>query len=362
MMARSASSGNVSSPLWFGTGIHFALEDWHGQRIYGDAVKAFYAYVRACRHMLPDDVAELCELAEGLLPAFLQWEYQRGEWETLWHNGKPLVEVGWQVDLSHYLQRPQGSVVYTGIIDRVVREISTGYNYILDYKTCKSLDMPKALDMDPQISAYLGFGGPLLESIGIPIEGLLYVQIRKDVPKEPVELSDGSLSVNANQKTTYELYKAAVIERHGRKVSQIPEKYKQFLAFLRTKEGPDGNGFFQRTIVRRTQQQLLSETSKVLAEAREMLNPMLQIYPNPTRDCSWDCPYVGACLATDDDADWQGILDEQTLIQHERHPWKYHLPHPEEHDQWLNLQLHLPKQQAVVTEESSLPQLSPFST
>lgn len=32
-------------------------------------------------------------------------------------------------------------------------------------------------------------------------------------------------------------------------------------------------------------------------------------YPNPTKDCRWDCPFIGVCAMVDDGSDYQGFLD-----------------------------------------------------
>lgn len=337
-MSRTAIKTGVNSALWFGTGFHFALEDWHGDRHYQDPVKAFLAYARACGPNLPEDVEDLIQLGQGMIPAFLQWEADRGEWETVVYENRPLVEVGWQIDLSGYLNKPSGSIVYTGVIDRIVRD-NYGQIWILDYKTTKNLDASKSLELDPQISAYLWAASTLLEPHLGKVEGLIYVQARKEVPKPPEILQDGSPSLNANQKTTYKLYKEAVVNRFGRKLASIPDSYLKFLTFLKKKEIEEGNAFFQRTLVRRTTEQVKSEPIKVLAEAREMLSPLTVLYPNPTRDCQWDCPYQGACLAMDDNADWEFILDEMADMQVERHPWRARLPDPQEHEIWIQTRL-----------------------
>lgn len=34
------------------------------------------------------------------------------------------------------------------------------------------------------------------------------------------------------------------------------------------------------------------------------------VYPNPSRDCSWRCPFVSVCPSMDDGSDWEGELAE----------------------------------------------------
>src|SRR5690554_6285659 len=40
-----APKDGFNENLWFGTGFHFALEDYHGYNIFGDPILAFHAYV-----------------------------------------------------------------------------------------------------------------------------------------------------------------------------------------------------------------------------------------------------------------------------------------------------------------------------
>ena len=49
----------------------------------------------------------------------------------------------------------------------------------------------------------------------------------------------------------------------------------------------------------------------------DMLNPWLSgenhhdvVYPVPSRDCSWRCPFVSVCPSMDDGSDWEGELAE----------------------------------------------------
>src|SRR4051812_13827852 len=58
-------------PLWFGTAVHFSLEDYHGVNIYGHPTNAFKAYVEATSKVkeveLPPDFIDLLPLGEGMM-------------------------------------------------------------------------------------------------------------------------------------------------------------------------------------------------------------------------------------------------------------------------------------------------------
>src|SRR3990167_642002 len=79
----------ASSPLWYGSGFHFALEDFHGHKRYPSAFDAFTAYSKAFRpHELPADSEDLMVLAEGMLAHYtMSWLRRRDEYQTLWVDG-----------------------------------------------------------------------------------------------------------------------------------------------------------------------------------------------------------------------------------------------------------------------------------
>src|SRR4051794_36034808 len=54
--------------LWFGSGFHFAMEDFHGQHIFETPMDALTAYVNATnRSDLPDDYEQLFSTGLGMM-------------------------------------------------------------------------------------------------------------------------------------------------------------------------------------------------------------------------------------------------------------------------------------------------------
>ena len=85
--------GGISSNLWFGSGIHFALEDYHGYNKFKNPVAAFQAYVEAHQpEELPTDIEDLLNLGINMLEYYVTWERHFAKWKTVWLDGKPLVE------------------------------------------------------------------------------------------------------------------------------------------------------------------------------------------------------------------------------------------------------------------------------
>ncbi len=305
-MNRDAVSLNPN--LWFGTGFHFALEDYHGYNRYGDPVKAFEAYVKCFNiDLLNEKAQDFISLAPGMFEHYSKvWLPRRQEFKTLWLEGKPMVEVELEIPIPELSEAYNVEVVYQGKIDRVVVDLE-GRWWIQDYKTAARFDIAK-LETDPQINAYLAISEKALNH---EIEGMLYLQFLKDHPIPPKITARGDVSYDKKQKTTYTLYLRALQERYGLKVSTYPRGCVDFLEELAMSEGPEGDNFIRQDSVTRTQAQKDVEYFKILAEGNEMLNPHTVMYPNPTRDCYWACPFRSVCIAMDDGSDWEWLLKEE---------------------------------------------------
>ena len=319
--------------FWFGTGFHFALEDYHGYRRFPTPGDAFLAYVDACKRTrgfpLPDDLDELTQLGTGMMEYYEDWLQTRDPMVTLEVGGVPQVEVNFEIPipLDPNLLARYGfdRAVYVGTIDRVVID---DYNrlWLGDYKTAKTIQTDH-LDTDPQISAYCWAAQHIYN---LPVAGFFYMQFKKQVPHEPSFLkSTGSFSVAKNQDTTYALYRKALINLYST-LDRAPTPNVQFLNWLSTQENEKADAHIRFTDVERNQNQIEAEGLKILQEATEMLNPDLPLYPNPTRDCVWDCGYRTACIEMDSGLDWEQELELTTVDREEEQTqWRTRLRYPE---------------------------------
>jgi hypothetical protein len=301
--------GTIPIHFWFGSGFHFAMEDYFGYRRHETLEGALEHYVNEWpMKERPKGWEEAVELMRGMFAHYHRWQASREKFETVWLDGKPLVEVDFHVPLpEEAVGRP--NVTYSGTIDRVVRD-ELGNVWLLDYKTAKQFDTAK-LEMDPQVSAYAWAAKLIFD---IEVEGMIYFQFKKDFPKEPALLKSGKFSTNKAQKTTYDLFKEALNNLYGinnpKWRKDYPE-YEEYLNHLASQETLEGDKFIRFDRVARMGLHLESVQEQILMEAAEMCNPDLPIYPNPTKDCSWDCPFSSACLAKDDGSDYQYILDDK---------------------------------------------------
>jgi hypothetical protein len=314
--------GPEHKALFIGTGFHFALEDYWGYRRFEHPALAFATYYDAQKaDDLPDDADEALELATGMLSYYVEdWLVEHSEeYETLWIDGVPQVEVEVAIDITGLLwdatkhidqpwltQALAGREVhYIMTFDRVVIDQHERI-WGLDYKTAAAFDELN-LQTNPQAGAY-DWGMDLFYTpVGYKPEGIIWQQHKKAVPKPPEALKSGQLSQDVRQSTTYRLYKRALIERFG----AVPLRYNSFLALLGEQQDYWGDRYIRRDNLRRNQVQREVEQSKIVAEVLEMLNPGLPLYPNPTTDCKWDCTFKAPCLAKDDGSDYEYILNSE---------------------------------------------------
>lgn len=310
--------------LWFGSGFHFAMEDYHGYHKFNLPEEALEAYYNAFTEQeRPTGADDLIEIGMHMLRYYSEdWlpKHNFDGFETLWitpnpdvplgtfsnhpidETSAPQVEVGFTLELVELSQKAGFPVFYHGTFDRVLVD-NQGRWWLLDYKTAKAIDMIK-LATDPQIGAYLWAAEQWYQH---KFEGIVYLQLVKDFPDTPKQLKAGGFSMDKRQKTTHGVYKAALLEKYG----SIPSAYIPFLNELACMESTEGNRFIRWDLVRRNDASKVATYENILYEGLDMLRDDLYIYPNPTRDCSWDCPFRTICVAMDEGSDYQSIITEE---------------------------------------------------
>lgn len=379
--------GGTSQFLYFGSGFHFSLEDYHGYNNYNDARIAYLAYLVATTkkgtESVPENLEELMELGLGMLGYYIdEWLPNRDFYETMLLENEdgelyPAVEIEFALDLGltkrvyeeewdyprfkdaefvYYepnceLEEAQFAsgyvaingeqffiesdpltgknyfeepVVYHGTIDRIVVD-GEGRVWIQDYKTASSIDLSK-VEFDEQISAYLW---AIEQYLGIEVEGMLYTQFKKSVPNEPKVVKGGEISTDKRQSTTAKLYAKALCDKYGDSIL-APQKNRETLRYLMEQESEFGDKFITLQEVRRTLDQKEATYRNILAEAEDTINSKYR-YPNHTADCSWDCPYKQICHGMEDGLDAESIIDENFKVADnkyigEEEAWREFLP------------------------------------
>jgi hypothetical protein len=340
-------SRHLAGPLWFGSGVHYGLEDYHGYNHFGSPADAFRAYCIATSKQfhqeLPSDALELYKLGTALLDYYTEYWLQapgRPVDETFYHpdpitgEDVPQVEVSFEFEVpldTHprlaALAKAQGAdcVLYRGTIDRMGVD-SMGNLWVYEYKTAKRAEHLH-YETDPQVTVYIWAASHIYN---LPVAGVVYLQFVKNEPKIPRPLSTGKISTASNLVTSVPLYRRGLENLYG-SVERAPIQNRDFLTALMTKEDENKDRFITRDYVTRNQFQLDAEAEKIILECEDMLNPDLPLYPNPTRDCSRMCGFLSACVAFDAGADWEGILNAKFGQRGEfpEHLWRKRMPSPE---------------------------------
>jgi hypothetical protein len=319
--------------LWFGTGIHFALEDFHGYNVYGHAGRAFLAYVEASRRAdnLPGTWQEHVVLGLGMMSYYSDyWLVHRDPLQTLWIDGVPQVEVNTQIDLGVRDKRGR-RILYGLTMDRMLQD-EHDQLWICEYKTAKQF-REYHFDFDEQITSYAWGATKLYQQ---KIAGVVYMQFKKQVPQLPRVLSTGEISVDKRQPTTAALYTKMLMDMFG-SLTNVPQKYVLFLNGLISEDTEDADRFINRTNVERNEYQIARFEERLHLELEDMLNEDLPLYPNFTNDCSWGCPLQHACLGMEDGSDYEQTLasyvrrsDRYYFEPKEDTSWHKALPHPED--------------------------------
>ena len=339
-LKRNLGSKHLASPLWFGSAIHYALEDYHGANVFGSPARAFQAYCIATSKQhnreLPGDAQELYHLGIAMMNYYVDhWLRFRKIRPTYVVDGVPQVEVNFEIPVpldehpvlaSHAARLGADCVLYRGTIDAVAYDPDLKGLFIKEYKTAKRAEQMHYMT-DPQITTYVWAGSHIYN---LPILGVEYWQFVKNKPEPPRILSSGKLSTASNLVSSYPLYYKAMEDMYG-EAGRAPLEIQQKLAQLGNMEDENKDRFILREPIYRNQHQTQAEALKILLEAEDMLNPDLPLYPNPTRDCSRMCSFLGACVTMDDGGDWESEL-EMEFSQRDQAPdrmWRNRLPSPQ---------------------------------
>jgi hypothetical protein len=325
-------SRSAASPLWLGSGFHFALEDFHGNNIYGHPTRALQAYAIATHkkgggEALPPMWKADLELGKAMLAYYADdWLSTRDSLATFIHNGTPQLEVNFRVEVPYDATKyGYDEVVYSGTLDRVAID-ENGILWILEYKSAKAIQTSH-YETDSQVTTYCWAASLLYP--GYTIGGVIYQQHRKTLPDEPRMLANGVLSTAKTQSTDYYKYRRALLSIYG-SINNSPVKHVDLLNHLCADEDDESNKYIRRDRLYRNEHQTQAEGNKILMEIDDMLNPDLNLYPNPSRDCGF-CSFRGPCIAIDDGGDWEHELNVYTMDRPRFYDsWRHVLPAPDE--------------------------------
>src|SRR5215831_5030945 len=365
-----ADINGINTDLWFGTGIHYALEQfytpglrrdpveswktwfniqWRGGEVTEDWLDKVYDLnpqpslrqkghwvldvekvwrVRGLEDIIPDvdeyEYDELRVLGEEMMSAYKDYAARVDGFEVLVAEHDFSIPV-WDFENNCILKaidiREQSpnygkllEVHSRGRMDGIWAKPS-GKLGVIDHKTSSRIDEDffEKLETDEQVTSYMHAAEVEAKYYNLPYAGeameeCIYNVLRKVYPKEPTMVRGGLFSVNRNEESpTYEML-MAFIEENGIDVESLDEKHKNYIAYVRD-VGDDQ--FFIRKLVRRNRHQLANAGYRLYLEAMDMLDPGLRIYPNLRNDYQClRCAFRAPCLAREDGGDWEQLIQD----------------------------------------------------
>lgn len=297
--------------LWFGTGIHYALEMFYSEiPIEGKEVETPVSVLHWRKWVeeqietmekelggLESEQLQVLEeakrLGEGILEGYERWASLADTTEEFGFKNLLCTEKEFAIIVPDEKGMPYrftdaNSQVWeiwlVGRLDMIVEDFDGGI-WILDHKTSKDRLDKELLILDDQMTVYLW---AIQQILGLPVKGCYYNVLRKKIPVVPKVLVNGkALSQDKSIDTTYDVYLQAILDNGFNEA-----EYDKILDFLASKK----TDFFERVKIRRNQHEIGMAGRLLLLEAIDMLNAPY-IYPNPTWDCKWKCDYKDLCLA-----------------------------------------------------------------
>lgn len=217
----------------------------------------------------------------------------------------------------------QGLVVcLAGRLD-LLAEDKHGHYWIIDWKTAARLargdasgqDRDEFLELDDQIGSYVM---ALRRKLGLNVRGFIYVELKKAFPEPPQRNSVMRLgrmySVNRNQNVDYDTYLKTVKENDSH--AYAAGLYDEFLDYLKN----EGVNFHARYQVVKSDAELEEIERNLFAEASDMVDPHLRLYPSAGRFSCGFCAFRQPCLEKNRQGDYQYMLD--TLYdKRDKHYW-----------------------------------------
>jgi len=131
---------------------------------------------------------------------------------------------------------------------------------------------------------------------GMKIAGVVYNELRRAVPKEPCTIPSRSVLTTPDvmQKLLPRLAPRGLYRRAVREPEHRVEQ--------------QGNAFFRRTAIARSQKELENAGRQIALEALDIADPNSLLYANPAWETCSVCAYRRPCMAMNEGADAEAIL------------------------------------------------------
>lgn len=371
-LRRRVDVSGIKFELWFGTGIHYALEKYYDPILQRDPVESFQTWyqmqwdggtvdeewldltydikprlisnptrgkgaqwvIRGLRELLPN--IELVEeefefhrqLGIGMLTFYKEWAAKNDDFVTVAAESVYSIPLGFTAvdrreDSPNYGKKLE--VHARGKRDSIIYYPERDKFGVNDHKTAAQIDDAyfAKLEKDEQCSNYLWATKEEAKMEDLPWSGhevdrVLYTALRKNYPKPPTITKTGWPSLDRSKEgTTAELFEQTIMENENYgEWFRNNDKAQAYFTYL-CEMGDEL--FIRRDLVTRNKYEVQATHDHLVAIAKEMLDPKLNIYPNPTG--SWlctGCAFRAPCIARDDGSDWKGMLADGYEINRDR--------------------------------------------
>jgi hypothetical protein len=364
-LTRRTDLFGITFPLWFGTGVHYALEQYYHPTMPRDPVEAFttwYEYqwqggvvtedwlershdnepvkmnmtewrdgedqplykVRGLIDLLPDPMREKEEfeyhrdLGIGMMEFYKQYAARNDDFVCVAAESTFSVPLGFEVKDRREDSPNYGSMIEVharGKRDAILYNPDTERYGFMDHKTAAEIGEKyfTKLELDEQVLTYFWATEFEAEVYDMPykrMDRVIYNVLRKAYPKSPTVLKDGiSPSINRKEEcTTAELFAKHIDDYGIRELYDADAKWQAYYNWL-VQQGD--SIFIQRKSFRYNELQAQNSKKHYTMVAKEMLDPNLQIYPTPSGNwlCT-NCQFRAPCIAADDGSDWLHMLSD----------------------------------------------------
>jgi CRISPR/Cas system-associated exonuclease Cas4 (RecB family) len=375
-LRRNVTIYGIDLNLWYGTGIHYALEMFYDPILSRDPVETWLTWfnyqwlggtvtedwldrtydihprlseimnalhtssgdrqlweIKGLQELLPNPIEEefmaLKDLGVGMMTFYKEYAAKNDNFITVATESTYSIPLGFEA-IDQREQSPNyGQLLEVharGKRDAVIYSLESDRYGIIDHKTAAKMeeDYFEKLELDPQCSNYLWATTIEAEMYDLPWKGheigsILYNVLRKVYPKPPTLTAHGKPSINrADESTTPELFEELVksdqtLEEWFNKT----EKAQLYYTYLLEKGDEQ---FIRREVVRRNEHEIKMTGQHMRAVAKEMLSLTSdQLYPNPSGSFTClRCAFRAPCIAKEAGYDWQGSLADGYEVNRDR--------------------------------------------
>ena len=335
-----------SMALWFGTGIHLALEEWYipGTKRGRDPVDTWNQYCDEAESdtnyintYMEGDFSEAVDariLGTAMLKAYVE-HYGEEPWKDIISP-----EQTFQVPIKHQAwKKADGRVMlvddittYVGTFDLVYRDTRDGGLYIEDHKTAKALGSfnTQYLPMDDQAGAYWAMAVHTLREQGLIGEkefltGIVYNYLVKSKPDERPRNKDGSAPNNPQKKHYLDALGHIEIEKLDKmKIDDLKlEAEKHNIEVFGEVSSRQPIKAFDRVIVGKSANEQIKQIRRMMNDLVALSlvrNNLLAATKTPPRECGF-CSFRDLCEINEAGKDYS---DMQEMLYTTWDPYSAH--------------------------------------